>query len=168
MKNLLMAVVFVASSIALAAPAAAPAPAAKAKAHEAAPAAAAVAVADCDMHKAEAQFMKEVGAMKGVKMEMIKLENGTTGIITADAKSVAGVEKSMTPMQAAMKDAMDGKGKICDKCQGALAAMKAGKAMMGMGHQGAVWTKTTLSSDPEMVKAMHAEVDAHAAPAAKK
>ena len=153
----------------------APAPAAPAKAAPAAPAApapVAVAEADCDMHKAQAAMMKDVTASKA-KVEMVKLDTGTASIITADKKSAPAVEKAMAGMDGPMKDAMDGKAKLCEPCLGAMAAMKAGKAMMGHGKSasGMVWTMTSLSSDAEMVKKMHAEVDAKlaaAAPAPKK
>jgi len=126
------------------------------------PAAPAVGEADCDMHKAQAAMMKDVAASKA-KMVMVKLDSGTTGIITADKKSAPAVEKAMASMDGPMKDAMEGKGKLCDECKNQLAAMKAGKVMMGHGREGMVWTMTTLSSDPEVVKKMHAMCDQHAA-----
>ena len=166
MKNLLIVAALAVSSLAFATP---PPPAKAAPA--AAPAAAgSVAVADCDMHKAEAAMMKDMAAAK-VKMEMVKLDNGTTGIITTDAKNSAAVEKSMTARDAAVKSAMEGNAKLCDECNGMVAAMKSGKVMSGEGHKGMVWTHTMLSTDAETVKKMHAELDAKmaaAAPAAKK
>ena len=174
MKNALFVAVLAVSSLAFAAePAKAAAPAAKAAAPAVAPAApaapaaapAATAATDCDMHKAQAAMMKDVMASKA-KVQMIKLDRGTTSIITADAKSAPAVEKSMTAMESSMKTAMEGKAKLCDACQGAMAAMKAGKAMGGMGHAGMVWTNTMLSSDDGMVKKMHEEMDAKLAAAA--
>ncbi|MHB8873233.1 MAG: hypothetical protein ACYC8T_06055 [Myxococcaceae bacterium] len=170
MKNVIVAAVFVVSSLAFAAPpAAAPAAAPVAKAAPVVAAPAAVAAADCDMHKGEAGMMKEMMGAK-VKMSMVKLDHGTTGIITADAKNSAVVEKLMTNMEAGMKGAMEGKAKLCGECEGMVAAMKAGKVMGGIGRNGNVWTNTMLSSDPEIVKQMHAQVDAKmpAAPAKKK
>lgn len=128
---------------------------------------AAVAVADCDMHKAQAAMMKDVMATKA-KVEMVKLDNGTSTIITTDKKNLAAVEKAFGSMETPMKDAMDGKAKLCEECQNTVASMKAGKMMGGMGHAGMTFTMAMLSSDAEMVKKMHAEVDAKAAPAPKK
>ncbi len=177
MKRALLIGVVVFSAVAFAqapAKAAPPAPAAPAAAKAApvaaaaAPAAAAATTdADCDMHKAMGAMMKDVMASKA-KVEMVKLDNGTTTIITADKKSAAGVEKAMTAMEAPMKAAMDGTAKLCDECKGVMAAVKGGKAMMGHGHQGMVWTMSSMTSDAEMVKKMHAQVDAKAAPPAKK
>lgn len=145
---------------AAAAPAKAPAPAA------AAPAAApAVAAADCDMHKAEAAMMKDVMGSKA-KVEMVKLDNGTTSIITTDAKSAKAVETAMMGMDGKMKEAMEGKASMCGECKQKMEAMKAGKVLGGKGHTGNVWTMTMLSSDPETVKMMHAQVDAKAPTAA--
>lgn len=170
MKRTLIVAVAVLSTVAFAQgtkAAPAPAPAAP-KAAPAAPAPAPVAEADCDMHKAQAQMMKDVMASKA-KVEMVKLDNGTTNIITADKKSNPAVEKAMTAMEGPMKDAMDGKAKLCEQCTGMMAAMKSGKVMSGHGHNGMVWTMSVLSSDAEAVKKMHAEVDAKtpAAPAKK-
>lgn len=169
MKTLMLAAVVV-SSLAFAAPPPAPAAApAKAAPAAAAPAKAApVAAADCDMHKAEAAMMKDVMGSKA-KVEMVKLDNGTTSIITADAKSAKAVETAMMGMEGHMKDAMEGKASMCDECKMKMEAMKAGKVMGGKGHQGNVWTMTMLSNDAETVKMMHAQVDAKMpAPAAKK
>lgn len=128
---------------------------------------AAVAMADCDMHKAQAAMMKDVQASKA-KVEMVKLDTGTSTIITADKKSSPAVEKAFASMETPMKDAMEGKAKLCEECQNTVAAMKAGKLMGGMGHAGNTFTMAMLSSDAEIVKKLHAEVDAKAAPPAKK
>ena len=94
MKNALLVSILLVSSFALAAaPAKAPA------------AAAPMAAADCDMHKAEAAMMKEMMADK-VKMEMVKLDNGVTGIMTTDAAHSAAVEKAMATMDTATKASM--------------------------------------------------------------
>jgi len=168
MKKMMLAVLFVSAVAFAAAPAAAPAPAAPAKDAKAAPAAAPakdmVAAADCDMHKAEAQMMKDVSSSKA-KVEMVKLDNGTTTIITTDAKSGPVVEKSMMGMDGHMKDAMEGKAKLCEACQHKLEAMKSGKVLGGKGHQGNVWTMSMLSADAETVKMMHTELDAKVASA---
>lgn len=162
---LFSSLVFAAEPAKAAAPAAAPAKAAPA----AAAPAAAVTEADCDMHKAQATMMKDVMASKA-KMEMVKLNNGWTGIITADKKSEPMVTKAMGGMETAMKDVESGKAKLCDECKGHVEAMKAGKVMDGMGHdeKAMVWTHTVMSSDAEMVKKMHAMVDTKMAPPAKK
>ena len=171
MKNILCAVVLV-SSIAFAAPppaAAAPAaaPAAKAAPAAAAPAAAAVPEADCDMHKGMMQMMTDMKAAK-IKSETIKLDNGTTMNCTTDAKNAPAMEKSMAAMEAGMKAAMEGNAKLCAECQGMVAAMKAGKVMGGSGHQGNTWTHTTMTTDAEILKKLHAQADMKpAAPAAK-
>jgi len=123
--------------------------------------------ADCDMHKAEGAMMKDVMA-SGAKMEVVKLDHGMTSIITADAKSAPAVEKAMAGMDAAVKNAAEGKAKVCEPCQQKMGAIKAGKVVDGMGHAGMTWTHSALSSDPEIVKMMHAEIDAHQAAMAKK
>ena len=173
-KTLVVAAVVAVSAVAFAGPppAAAPAPAPAAKAAPAAPAAApakTVAAADCDMHKAEAAMMKDVMGSKA-KMEWVKLDNGLTSIVTTDAKNAKVVETAFTTMDGHAKDAMEGKASVCDECKQKMEAMKAGKVVMGKGHQGNVWTMTQLSTDAETVKMMHAMADAKmpAAPAAKK
>jgi hypothetical protein len=100
------------------------------------------------------------------KVEMVKLDHGTTSIITTDAKSAKAVETAMMGMDGKMKDAMEGKATMCGECKQKMEAMKAGKVMGGKGHTGNVWTMTMLSSDPEAVKMMHAQVDAKAPAAA--
>lgn len=145
-----------------AAPAKAPAKAAPAAAAPAAAAAAAPAGADCDMHKAEATMMKDVMA-SGAKMEMIKMDHGTVGIITTDAKSAPVMEKAMADMDAAMKTAAEGKAKMCEQCQHKMAAVKDGKVTVSTGHSGNTWVKATSSSDVDTVKMMHSEMDAHMA-----
>ena len=152
MKRILVVAVLAVSAIAYAAPAA--------PAKAAAPAAAkAVGAPDCDMHKAQASMMKDVMA-SGAKMEMMKMDNGMSGTITADAKSLPAVEKAMASMDAANKTCMKGEGHLCEKCQGMMKAMKDGKVMMGNGHEGMTWTHAVLSNDPETVKMMHADHDA--------
>lgn len=155
------AVLVVSAASAAPAPAkAAPAKAAPAKTAPAKDAKAAAAPgADCDMHKAEATMMKDLTAA-GAKMEMIKLNDGFTGIITTDAKSAPIMEKSSAAMAEGAKAAVDGKAHLCAQCQGMVTAMKAGKVVEGTGHAGNTWVRTVISTDPEMVKAMHADMDA--------
>lgn len=170
MTKTLMLAAMVVSTFAFAAPPPAPAPApapAKAAPAAAAAAAAPVTAADCDMHKAEAEMMKSVIASKA-KVEMVKLDYGTTTLITTDAKSAKGVETAMTGMEGHLKEAMENKAKVCDECKQKMDAMKTGKVMGGMGHGGNVWTMTMLSNDAETVKMMHAQVDAKTPPAAAK
>ena len=113
-------------------------------------------------------MMKDVMGSKA-KMELVKLDNGTTSIITTDAKGAKAVETAMMSMDGHMKDAMEGKASMCDECKKKMEAMKSGKVMGGKGHNGNVWTMTMLSSDLETVKMMHAQADASAVkPAAMK
>ena len=149
--------------------AAAPAKAEPAKAEPAkaaAPAAdakpAAVAQADCDACKANMAFMKA-----GKKVEAYKLDNGQAMVVTAPGKDFAALEKAAGEMEAQMKLAMEGKAKLDENCVKMVEAMKAGKVMMGHGEMKDGFVSATLSSDPEIVKNMHAMMDKMAAPAPK-
>jgi hypothetical protein len=101
-------------------------------------------------------------------MEMLKMDHGTVGIITTDAKSGPVMEKAMADMDTTMKAAGEGKAKVCEECHQKMAAVKAGKVIMSYGHQGNTWVMSSLSGDAEIVKMMHTEMDAKMAAMAGK
>ncbi|MGC4117518.1 MAG: hypothetical protein QM765_23760 [Myxococcales bacterium] len=108
---------------------------------------------DCDACKANA------AVMKAGKVQATKLNNGTLVTVTAQGKKLDELKKAVGEMDAAMKSAMEGKAKLDPACTKMIEAVKGGKVMMGKGELKDGFAMATLSPDPEIVKALHEQMD---------
>lgn len=122
---------------------------------------AAPAAPECDVCKAM-MAMTKVG-----KMEVIKLDNGTMANVTADAKGQAKLDAAVKELADQMKKALEGSAKLDENCTKMVDNIKAGKVLVGDGKIKNGHVHVQLSSDAEIVKAMHEAADKMAAPPAK-
>lgn len=116
-----------------------------------APKPAAVPEAECEMHKAGAAVAEAAAAGKG-KLEMVDLSTGHAILVwVADPKALAALEAAMGPMGAVES----GKSKLCELHGAIMAAVKAGKAVLGTGKLPMGFIMTGQSADPAVAKLFH-------------